>query len=476
MKLTVLLSILRNTNPLPILYAAARKTLLYARASKALLYAAARKALLYARAGRALLYAAVRKALLYARTRKARIFIFVVPVVLLALALVGGSSLLLRLFFLSALVLLVSYLWTVFGTRGISVQAEKPPEHCQVGEQFQQEITVFNSSRIPKLWLRVEGNTDMPGHYSAGILNLSSGGSHCWQSSVYCRRRGWYRLGSVIATATDPFGLFSRQRVLGDPHGVLVYPATIDLPLFKLLSLSDFGYRSGHRSITHISSNASSVRELTSGDSLRHIHWRSTAHTGKLMVKLFDADRSYNVSKTVWVILDMQEDSHLGQDEDGTEEYSVTIASSLIRKHLESGMRVGLMASGDQTYLFPPDRGEEHLWRVLEGLALMKGTGTVPVGQFILQQMEHFSDDAVVIVITPSSTVQVVDRVCQLRNRVGSVAAVLLDAASFGGNTNAANAARSLSLAGVQVFIVRQGDKLGQVLDNRFSLARTRYI
>jgi len=184
---------------------------------------------------------------------KARIIIFAIPVVLLAIALVGGSSLVLRFFFLSVLVLLVGYLWTVFSIRGINVDAKKPPEHLQVGDLFQQEITISNTSRIPKLGLKVEDNTDMPGHYSAGVLHLSPASSSLWQSTVYCRRRGRYSLDSVTITATDPFGLFSQRRNLGEPHSILIYPATYDLPLFKLSAVGDFGYSHGSQSVSRIS-------------------------------------------------------------------------------------------------------------------------------------------------------------------------------------------------------------------------------
>jgi len=194
------------------------------------------------------------------------------------------------------------------------------------------------------------------------------------------------------------------------------------------------------------------------------------------MVKLFDADRSFNTSTTVWVIVDMEEACHLGQGEEATEEYGVTIAASLIRKHLENGMRVGMAASGDQSYLFPPERGEEHLWRMLEALALMRATGEVPVGQLIREQMGHFGDNSVVIIVTPSATGRLVDATRQLKNRVESVVAVLLDAGSFGGDTGATNIARSLSLAGVQVYVVRQGDELARALDNRFSLLHAQHV
>jgi len=402
--------------------------------------------------------------------------VFIVPVALLALALLAGSPLLLRLFFISILVPVVSYIWSVLGIRGISASAEAPPTHCQVGEQFQQRITVANDSRIPKLWLRVEESTNLPGTREPAVLSLPRWGSHEWQSTFTCRRRGKYYLGSVTVTATDPFGLFSRKQTVGEPQSILIYPATMDLPLFKASSFNEFGYGSGYQSISQISANASSVREFSSGDSLNHIHWPGTAHTGKLLVKVFDSDRSYDGSKTVWIILDMHEKRHFGHGEETTEEYGVTIAASLVRKHLQSGMRVGLIASGEQTYLIPPERGEDHLWRMLEALALIEATGETSVGQVISDHMEYLRGNSTVIVVTPSITGRLAEATRQLRNRVDSIVVVLLDPASFGGETSMANAARNLSSTGVQVYVVRQGDELARALDNRASLLHATFI
>jgi len=406
--------------------------------------------------------------------RKARIIILIVPVVLLVVALAGGSSLMLRLFFVSVLVPLAGYLWTVFGIRGVGVRTEEPPEHCQVGEQFQQEISVYNNSRIPKLWLKLEANTDMPGSDGATFVNLPRRSYYQWDTSVFCQRRGRYDVGSVVATAADPFGLFSRQRKLGKPHSVLVYPPTFDLPLFKLSSANDLGQGSGYQSLSQISPNASSVREFVTGDSLRHIHWQSTAHTGRLMVKVFDADRSYGGTKTLWVVLDMERTHHAGQDIETTEEYGVAIGASLIRKYVESGMRVGMLAQGDQSCLFPPERSEEHLWRILEALALVKATGRVSIAELLSDKMGHFRDNPAVIIITPSATGQLLDVIRHLRGRVESIVVILLDAGSFGGDTTAMDISHNLTMTGVKVYTVRKGDELARVLDDRYSPMRAR--
>jgi len=408
---------------------------------------------------------------------KLRKIVFLVPAVLLALALLLGSSLLLRLFFLAILVPAVSYVWSVLGIRGISASAEPPPTRCQVGEQFKQRITVRNSSRIPKLWLRVEESTNLPGTREPAVLSLPRWSTHEWQSTFTCRRRGRYYLGAVTVTATDPFGLFSRQQTVGEPQSILIYPATMDLPLFKASSFNEFGYGSGYQSISQISSNASSVREFSSGDSLNHVHWPGTAHAGKLLVKVFDSDRSYDGSKTVWIVLDMQDKLHFGHGEETTEEYGVTIAASLARKHMQSGMSVGLITSGEQTYVIPPERGDDHLWRMLEALALVQAAGNVPIGQVLHDHMEYLRGNSTVIVITPSITGRLAEAARQLRNRVESIVVVLLDPASFGGETSMANAARNLSsTTGVQAYVVRQGDELARALDNRASLLHARFV
>jgi uncharacterized protein (DUF58 family) len=404
------------------------------------------------------------------------VLVTVIPLALLAVAMLGGSSLVLRLFFLCLLVLLVSYLWTLLGVRSIVVRAEPPPEHCQVGKKFQQGITVTNNSRLPKLWLRIEEGTNLPGHRDAAVLNLSGGDSHHWESSVYCNRRGRYDLGTVVATSTDPFGFFTRRRTLGEAHDILVYPATLDLPLFKSVSFNEFGLSAGYQSISQLSSNASSVREFYSGDSLSRIHWPSTAHTGRLMVKMFDVDRSSNAAKTVWIVLDMQAQAHVGGGNESTEEYAVNVAASLVKKHLDAGMRVGLLASGDRFYNISPDRGEEHLWRLLETLAVARAAGETSIDLLVADQIDLLRGNAIIIIITPSVTGGLFDATRQLRNRVDAVVAVQLDVSSFGGEPGALNIARNLSAIGVQVYVIRQGDELASALDHRVSLLHAGHV
>ena len=274
---------------------------------------------------------------------KIRPVVYIVPLVILALALAVGSSLLLRIFVLLGVVGTAAFFWTWLGLHGMRTETGEIPEYCHAGDSFEGEIKVTNGSALPKLLLRAEETSNLPGYRNAALLNLSAHESQVWRNTVKCRRRGRYEIGSVTFTAGDPFGLFTNKRKLGKPAHIMVYPQVVDLPYFRssFSSLVDFGHGATGRRISQISPSASSVREMMSGDSQEHIHWRSTAHANKLMVKVFDSEHSSDTTKDVWIVLDMQKEAHCGDGDENTEDYCVTIAASLARSYLDDGMKVG---------------------------------------------------------------------------------------------------------------------------------------
>lgn len=102
-------------------------------------------------------------------------------------------------------------------------------------------------------------------------------------------RRGRFRLRSMTVSGSDALGLVQMsRRYESAPSEILVLPAPIpfDVRLPHAagwgVSESDFG-RSRGQGI-----EPRGVREYAEGDSERHIHWRSSARTGQLMVKEFE--------------------------------------------------------------------------------------------------------------------------------------------------------------------------------------------
>ncbi|MBI4268038.1 MAG: DUF58 domain-containing protein [Chloroflexi bacterium] len=399
---------------------------------------------------------------------KSRAVLISLILIFLVVTLVTGFVLMLRLLVLAAILLLISYLWTRFSIRSIVGQRSKnSAEHCQVGGRFVEEITIVNNSWLPKPLIRVEVNGDQPGHRNMAIFNLSPKGSYRWQSEVHCQQRGRHTLGAVTATVSDPFGFFSSQRKLVDARSVLVYPATPELPFFQQFGHGESTSGYGSSSASEIGANAARVREYIGGDVLSHIHWRSTAHTGKLMVKEFDATRSNYAFKDVWIIIDMHQDSQVSHGNNGTEEHSVAIAASLIRKFIENNQRVGLIASADQDYFFPPEAGSQHLLNMLEALALMKATGQLPVEQLLSDEIERFGSNAGIIVITPSVSSRLIAPLQQAKQNGSLVTIISLAFSDFGGT--AVNATGNLISRGFQVHVVKPGTMLASSPDNEWS-------
>lgn len=101
--------------------------------------------------------------------------------------------------------------------------------------------------------------------------------------SVPTHRRGPVSLGPWVLERVDPWGLMRRR--VGEVEGValLVVPRVRPVSLAALPSaLTDFGGSAEMGTTTF-----ATLREYVIGDELRHVHWRSSAKTGKLMMRQY---------------------------------------------------------------------------------------------------------------------------------------------------------------------------------------------
>ena len=191
------------------------------------------------------------------------------------------------------------------------------------------------------------------------------------------------------------------------------------------------------------------------------------------MVKEFDPDRVNYAYKDIWIVLDMQSTAHFSKGDETTEEYAVTIAASLVKKYIDNGKNVGLISSGDRSFLFLPDTGDEHQQELMRALAVIQATSKLSLDALLASQEERFEPGAAIVVITPSGNIQVPLR--RVANRGTVVTAVLLDAAGFGGKVKAEETARGLISSGMHVYIVRRGAEIVRALDSRFILSPLLY-
>lgn len=377
-----------------------------------------------------------------------------------------GFWLLFRLAYIVALAVPLVYLWTRSMVNSLEVEVQRRTHRVSQGQPLEGRITLHSTSILPKVWLEVEDTSSVPTYRSKRIVTLGSRAFGGWSYSIIARQRGLYRLGPVRVTATDPFGFFRITREFGDAVNVLVYPAAPELPNFYIPPANLPGEGRFRRRTHNITPNYAGLRHYEPGDSYNRIHWPQTARTGELMVKLFELDPSSDI----WIVLDLEQAVHFGEPEDNTEEAAVAVAASIARYFTTAHRSIGMVGFGEDLRVDEPDRGQNQYTRILESLALARATGDVPLANLVLEESRRFGRHTTVVVITPSSDEGWAMTLMSLAGRGVKVAAVLLEAETWGGPRSSLNVYGTLAAAGIYTYTVKRDDDLTRALGSRGEL------
>ena len=376
------------------------------------------------------------------------------------LAFATGFWLLFRLAYLTAFALPLLYYWTRAMSNSLDVEVQRTTQRVTQGQPIEGRITVRSRSLLPKVWLEVEDPSSVPGHNEKRVVTLGSRGVTSWDYRIRTRVRGLYTLGPVRVTASDPFGFFHFTCTFGDTTTLLVYPNAPDLPNFYIPPANLPGEGRIRRRTHNVTPNVAGVRPYEPGDSFNRVHWPATAHRGQPMVKIFELDPASDI----WLVLDLERRQHAGEGEDGTEEMAVSVAASIARYFLNAHRSVGMISFGNDLRINEPDRGQNHYTRLLESLALARASGDVPLTNLLIEESRRFGRHTTVVVITPSATQDWALTLMSLQGRGVKVAAVLLEADTFGGTTSSLDVYGTLAAGGVYAYTIKHQDDVGRAL------------
>ncbi len=167
------------------------------------------------------------------------------------------------------------------------------PEKAHVGELVTVEMIVWSDRRIRRPLVTISDN--LPSRMSVAELTASLPVAPAFDVPIRTQyrfrplRRGRFKWTGVTVYGTDALGLVTMQRNYGlDATEMLVVPTPLPLEL-DLPSASGWGSaetEAGQARGAGIEPRG--VREYTPGDSIRYIHWRSSARAGRLLVKEFE--------------------------------------------------------------------------------------------------------------------------------------------------------------------------------------------
>jgi uncharacterized protein (DUF58 family) len=250
----------------------------------------------------------------------------------------GLSWLELRVAGVSAVALaLVAMLFTI-GRPSLTVSLSVPERHVQVGSRATGELVVRNAGGRRTL----PGRIDLPiGDQTAsiGLPSLSASGDLVQSFVIPTDRRSVVEIGPALSVQGDPFGLTGRESLWTSAVEVFVHPRTVNLPGRQTGFVHDLeGHTTQKLSNSDMSFHA--LREYVPGDDRRHIHWRSSARTGDLMVRQFEETRQSRIA----IAIDLSDQSYASEDEF---EDAVSVAASFVQQSFREENPVAIATNID---------------------------------------------------------------------------------------------------------------------------------
>ena len=367
-------------------------------------------------------------------------------------AYVNGATILYLIAFFALALLLASSLMAWAGTRNMSCQRKLPDSAIFCNDPYPTAIILseqsprrrwlkiidqhenLNSSIITFRHMLISTNdiTSFQAQVAGESVNMEAQENNARRLTINDEikflQRGRHILGPIQINSYDPFGLCYKQKIFVFTESILVYPQALPVP--DIVFSGNGGVKE-----TEIREKVRAgetvdffgVRPYVQGDDLRRIHWKSSAHSGDLMVKEYE----FHSSGGIHIILDLQQEQHQGKDDFSSLEYAVVIATSLFNYAIRNGNQAGLLTSGEQIVSLPPDSGQRQLQRALEALALAQNDGSVSLDKILTRIGDIRSGKNTLMIITPSTDNNILPGILKLRANVPQVVLILLDSMSF---------------------------------------------
>jgi len=220
----------------------------------------------------------------------------------------------------AALLLLLSVPF-LFGGHDYQVSLELAKERVVAGTQVAGSLRVSNRAER----LALPGTVDVPigtGLVEAHVPLLAAGATHHQELSIAAARRGVIDVGPMSISRGDPVGILRREVTWPEIQTLHIHPVTALIPSTGAGLIRDLeGLPT--ETIVDVDLAFHAIRDYVPGDSQRHVHWKSTAKTGQLMVRQYEETRHSRIAVMIGIAA---QDEYLSEDEF---ELAVSCAASL---------------------------------------------------------------------------------------------------------------------------------------------------
>jgi hypothetical protein len=348
-----------------------------------------------------------------------------------------------------SVILVLSLVWALSLKNNLSLVREMRFGWAQVGDSLEEHFILTNDGSLPATWIEIRDQSTLPNYTASIATGIESHSNNNWFTRGKCNRRGIYWLGSTEVHTGDPLGIFSVTLTDENRAMLMVMPPVIPLPQIQITPGGYLGEGRPHPNSPEFTMGAAGVRPYIPGDSLRSIHWPTTARRGEPHVRLFDGAPAGDW----WIVLDLDRHVQAGRGENSTLENGIILAASLAARGLQSRQAVGLVASSPALTWIPPAHGDPHKWGILRALALAE-EGEIPLAILLERIRPSIGRRSSLVLITSSTSPDWLDSLVSLSTRGIVPTILLLDPLSFGGVSNITALSATLADMGISRHII----------------------
>lgn len=287
---------------------------------------------------------------------RAGIAVAIGAVVLLVLGWLADFPELVTISFAGLAALIVAAAWMLLRPDLTAVR-EIVPDRVTVGDRAAGTITLTNEAR--RRSPPILATEQMAGReLDVPIPSLAPGQVYRTSFALPTDRRGIYQIGPLTIGHTDPLRLMRVGRAYTTYSTLYVHPQLLTVEPVPTGQTRDMdGPTSSFSQQGGVAFH--SLREYVPGDDWRLVHWKSTARSGRLMVK-------HNVvpnEPRLMVVLDTSAAPYT----DASFEHAVSAAASLALAAIRGGFPLELRTTGGQAIV--TERGGEGILAALDALA-----------------------------------------------------------------------------------------------------------
>ena len=343
----------------------------------------------------------------------------------------------------------VARLWNRFCLHRVEYHRRLSHHQVFFGEEIVLEIEVTNRKPLPLPWLKIEdelpekvillkGKAEPMSEDRVVLTNIFPINMYHRvkrRFPIRCPQRGVFLFGPTSVRSGDLFGFFRKDKKFPGLDYLLVYPRLVPLDKLGIPSRQIFGDIRLKRHLFQDPVLTAGVRDYVPGDSLKRIHWKSTARLGRLQTKVYEPTTTVDVS----LFLDVRTlKAPLWGSVYQLQELGIIAAASLSQCALQAGFRVGLHVNQitrfSQGMVKVPHSGHpDQLMHILEALAQLHQSETIPMAKYIRQEAPLLPWGSTLLVVAAQPSEELIATLMDLKRVGRSVALVKVGSPSKDG-------------------------------------------